>query len=66
MKASELLTELTKIIKESGDFEVVVGIPSYDTWDECYDFSMYDQMVSLESVSVKEDDKTVVLFPNDE
>lgn len=66
MKASELLAELTKIIKESGDFEVVVGIPSYDTWDECYDYGMYDQMVSLESVSVKEDDKTVVLFPNDE
>lgn len=66
MKASELVAELTKIIKESGDCEIVVGIPSYDSYDECYDFSVYDQMVSLESVGVEEDDKTVILFPSDE
>lgn len=66
MKASELVAELTKIIKESGDFEIVVGIPSYDSYDECYDFRVYDQMASLESVGVKEEDKTVILFPSDE
>lgn len=64
MKASELIADLEKLIKEHGDFEMSVAIPAYDEYEEGYDFTYFDSVFPLSDVSADSRDGVFTLFPD--
>ena len=63
MKASELIADLEKLIKEHGDREMSVAIPEYDEYEERYNFRFFDSAFPLSDVSAESCNEVFTLFP---